>query len=238
MRNWTYPNREGRLVWKEVEKALTYNSRNVVFGDWLDLILNTLLSLTDNFKRKGIIGKLKENKLDGVYEERYLEIAKKYDKGTIGSRPIDYLYNAWGLLSKEVTETDKDILGGIYETMISFGEHGQHFTPEHITDFMAEMANGSERVYDPCCGSGRFLISALKRNPDAELFGADLDDRCAKMTVINLWLFGANAEIMHANSLSGEVWKVWKVFKEGWVYEIEPKKELPQEVLAKGQMRF
>jgi type I restriction-modification system DNA methylase subunit len=219
MREWKYKKQDGKEVWKELEKAMTYNSRDAVFTDWLDLILNSLLTLTDNAGRENLIEKLKENKLNGEYNEKYLEIVKKYGKGEKGKRPIDYLCSAWGLLVKETQEKQKDILGDIYMEMITFGQHGQFFTPEHITDAIVEMADtGKEKICDPCCGSGRFLISAGKKNKDALLVGTDLDDRCVKMAVLNMWMFDLNANISRGNSLLMETYETWKIRKGGYVY--------------------
>jgi type I restriction enzyme M protein len=38
-------------------------------------------------------------------------------------------------------------------------------TPQHITEFFCDVAslNVNDAVFDPCCGSGGFLISAMKR---------------------------------------------------------------------------
>jgi len=224
MRQWKYKKENGKQVWKELEKAIAYNSRDRIFSDWLDLILNSLLALTDNLGRENFIEKLKQNKLDGKYNERYLEVVKKYGEGETGSRPIDYLVNAWVLLVNETQEKQQDILGDIYQEMITFGQGGQVFTPNHITDLMTKMAGvkNVEKVNDPCCGSGRFLISAAKENPDCKLCGGDIDEVCAKMAIINMWLFNLNSEIKHTNSLTGEVYKIWRTLKEGWIYEILP----------------
>ncbi len=222
MRKWNYKKENGKLVWKELEKAMGYNSRDRIFNDWLDLILNSLLALTDNMSRENLIEKLKENKLDGKYNEKYLEIVKKYDNGEKGNRSIDYLCNAWSLLIKETQEKQKDILGDIYVEMITFGERGQFFTPEHITDMMVKMSEIKDggKINDPCCGSGRFLISALKENQNIKLLGGDIDETCAKMAVINMWLFNGNAEIKHQNSLTFEVYKTWQIIKGGFIYEL------------------
>ncbi len=211
----------GKEVWKEIEKA-SYGGQSRVFEDWIDMILNSLLALTDNLKRPGVIEKLEKNNLDGKYEDEYMKIVKKYSEGEKGSRPVDYMAKAWGLLYKETVETRKDILGEIYQAKITFGEHGQFFTPEHITDFMAEITGvENETVNDPCCGSGRLLISAGKRNGEARLSGIDLDNRCAKMTALNMFMFDFNSVIYWGNSLSGEMNKKWITQKGGFIYETE-----------------
>ena len=61
-----------------------------------------------------------------------------------------------------------DYLGQLYETFFRFtggNTIGQFFTPRHITTFMADLCEITEhdRVVDPTCGTGGFLISALQR---------------------------------------------------------------------------
>lgn len=63
----------------------------------------------------------------------------------------------------------------------------------------------SETVADPCCGSGRMLLSALKAERDITVFGCDIDSRCVAMTTINLFLHGAKGYTFHMNSLSQEI---------------------------------
>src|SRR5690606_20273234 len=112
----------------------------------------------------------------------------------IGERKVDAFSRAYGLLVNETIEKQKDILGDIYMEMITFGQHGQFFTPEPITEMMTKMTFSSksekdtEVVCDPCCGSGRFLLSAFKENPNNFLVGMDLDPRCAKMAVVNFMI--------------------------------------------------
>ena len=78
-----------------------------------------------------------------------------------------------------------------------------------------------EKVNDPCCGSGRFLIKTGKRNKNTILYGTDIDNRCAEMAVINLWLFNFTGWITHGNSLSDEIYAQWQVKKGGYLIEIK-----------------
>ncbi|MBF0342842.1 MAG: N-6 DNA methylase [Nitrospirae bacterium] len=66
-------------------------------------------------------------------------------------------------------ETDTDALGDAYEAFIGpqlKGESGQFFTPRAVVHLAVEMLNPSfvkrERIIDPACGSGGFLIYALR----------------------------------------------------------------------------
>jgi N-6 DNA Methylase len=79
-----------------------------------------------------------------------------------------------------------------------------------------------ERVCDPCCGSGRFLISMAKEKPKAVLYGSDIDLRCVKMTTLNMWLFDLNAFITCGNALA-DGWSIgYETRHGGYIREIIP----------------
>ena len=74
-----------------------------------------------------------------------------------------------------------DVLGRFYREFIRYAgtdrKTGLVLTPQHITEFVGEVVNlnVNDVVYDSCCGSGGFLISAMKRM--AELAGNDADKK-------------------------------------------------------------
>ena len=221
--------------WKHIERIIAWgHSPNQVFEDWLDLMLSAILAFTDNAVR----GNIKEgSKFDGVYEERYLEIMRRYDNtGKMGERPADYFAAAYGALRLEIENSGGDPLGDIYMREITYGEHGQFFTPQSVADMMAEVIHapskseeGREVVYDPCCGSGVMLLAAAKQNPDARLVGIDLDARCAKMAALNMSFRGLSADIYQGDSLAAKMGTVWMVRFGGFMQEQE-KPETPDRV--------
>ncbi|MHA1410544.1 MAG: hypothetical protein ACTSQY_09620, partial [Candidatus Odinarchaeia archaeon] len=143
----------------------------------------------------------------GKYNERYMEIVNKYQERdktrVIGERTIDHFQRAFGLLIQETQETGKDILGEIYQAQITYGEHGQFFTPEHVSDFMSKM----------------FLLGVAKENPNHYLIGQDIDERCCKMAVINLFIRNLSGEIRWGDSLTNKINKRWIIRKGGFIYE-------------------
>ena len=65
-----------------------------------------------------------------------------------------------------LSKTDLDTKGVAFETFMDGffkGHFGQYFTPREIIDFMVQMMHpqNHERVLDPACGSGGFLLHAL-----------------------------------------------------------------------------
>jgi type I restriction enzyme M protein len=63
--------------------------------------------------------------------------------------------------------TGDDIKGAVYEIFLKStlrGDFDQYFTPREIVDFMVQFADPKvgDRILDPACGSGGFLIQAFK----------------------------------------------------------------------------
>ena len=81
---------------------------------------------------------------------------------------IKYLHeNIYPLINME--DTGFDVLGQFYTEFIrhaaSQQKQGIVLTPFHITDLFCDLAqlNSNDVVYDPCCGTAGFLVSAMKR---------------------------------------------------------------------------
>jgi len=220
----------GQGTWKHLEDIHRFGySATTIFSDFLDLSLSSLLSLTDNLQYPDVFDRLKNNKLTGKYEEQYMKLVEKYPENKTrekGSRPADYFANAWGSLLRETRQAQEDILGEIFTAKISFGEHGQFFTPSEVADLIVNVTSSGEHipgetVSDCCCGSGRLLLSHSKLNKDAFFYGVDLSSTCVKMTALNMWLFDLDADIYHGDSLAMKYFRVWKVRRGGYIYESE-----------------
>ena len=76
-----------------------------------------------------------------------------------------------GLFLKEMNHFDythPEELGNAYEYLLSImssqGDAGQFRTPRNIIDFIVDVINPSkdDRILDPACGTGGFLISSYK----------------------------------------------------------------------------
>lgn len=106
---------------------------------------------------------------------------------------------------------------------------GQFFTPYHISHFMASAmlmeadveAKSKDiiTICDPCSGGGGMLMAALDvlKNDyninyayNCFMRASDIDIRCVHMTYLQLSLAGVPAIVCHQNSLTNEIWSVWK----------------------------
>ena len=97
---------------------------------------------------------------------------------------------------------DSDIAGTIYQSIKNLGSRsktGTFYTPAEIADAMVESAlsrtavgtaeRKKVRMLDPCCGTGQFLLSFIKKGGRAEnAFGIDSDPAAAFTAASNILL--------------------------------------------------
>ncbi len=143
-----------------------------------------------------------------------------------------------GLFLKEINFFDyshPEELGNAYEYLLSImsaqGDAGQFRTPRHIIDFMVDVLNPTktDRVLDPACGTGGFLVSSYNHilekhdgkddptgqeqplTPDErrklmENFeGYDIDPSMVRIAQVNMYLhLFKNPKIFQYDSLTSE----------------------------------
>lgn len=105
--------------------------------------------------------------------------------------------------------SDRDPVGDLYETFMGAavrGQEGQFFTPQNAGRWLVEAVDPSsgERVIDPACGAGGFLVWAAQHASGLSLVGVEKDDYLAALARARTSIIGAQAEIHCANSLSFE----------------------------------
>lgn len=85
---------------------------------------------------------------------------------TIKLDPDSLTYVVGELQNYSIMEADRDAIGDAFEVFIGpalRGAEGQFFTPRNVVDMMVRIVDPKpgEKIIDPACGSGGFLISAL-----------------------------------------------------------------------------
>ncbi|MFZ2324851.1 MAG: N-6 DNA methylase [Ignavibacteriaceae bacterium] len=86
-----------------------------------------------------------------------------------------------------------DILGLFYQSIKSEGDkakQGSYYTPKKIVDeIISEHINEKDKILDPCCGTGQFLLNICKHVSDpTQLYGFDIDSTAVFISKINLIL--------------------------------------------------
>ncbi len=126
------------------------------------------------------------------------------------------VYTASSLQNYFLLESDIDVIGSAFEAMVNpdfKGDLGQYFTPRQVVKSCVEMLDPKEdeKVADPACGSGGFLIFAMdhvyktiEKNWDKideiadhkkdyaqqMVYGLDYDDRLVKVCKAYMLIWG------------------------------------------------
>lgn len=102
----------------------------------------------------------------------------------------------------DFSKLDYEVIGNIFERFISPEErhkYGQYYTRPEVVDLINSFCihNGKEKVMDPACGGGTFLVRAYARKRDlnpgrehkellSDIYGIDISHFATHLTTINL----------------------------------------------------
>jgi type I restriction enzyme M protein len=105
-------------------------------------------------------------------EELFKEVKKRYgdvftSDERINLKSVTLGFVVGQLMYFDLRRTPADVKGIAFQTFVyahQRGERGEFFTPEPIVKLIVEMLNpkSNEMVLDPACGSGGFLVTAMK----------------------------------------------------------------------------
>jgi len=135
-------------------------------------------------------------------KQNFPEIFEADEKIKLSDNAIKFIINK--LQDISLVNSSQDAKGLAFQKFLSHHEkdrQGQFFTPEPVIDFCVEMMQPkpNEKIIDPACGSGGFLMSAIKylqinnQNIDIKqvisenIFGFDINKsilRIAKMKLL------------------------------------------------------
>jgi type I restriction enzyme M protein len=112
----------------------------------------------------------------------FSDVFKQTDEIDINPSPLAWV--ASELARYQFMDAEVDVKGLAYEAMVATTmkkERGQFFTPRNIVEAMVTILapEPGERVLDPACGSGRFLVACLDRFRERrarELAGQEAND--------------------------------------------------------------
>lgn len=104
----------------------------------------------------------------GIFEHvksKYPDVFSASDVITLSDTSIAYI--AGEIQQYCLIESERDVIADAFETFISpslRGGQGQFFTPRNVVKLLVSLANPTrnDRLVDPACGSGGFLIESLR----------------------------------------------------------------------------
>ena len=93
------------------------------------------------------------------------EVIDNEDKISLDTKSIVYVVGE--LQNYSLMESERDVVADAFETFIGHalkGGQGQFFTPRNVVKMMVDILQPTEndKIIDPACGSGVFLIETLK----------------------------------------------------------------------------
>ena len=111
-------------------------------------------------------------------------------------------------LDRIALTAELDLFGLAYERFFSDifkAERGQFFTPRPLVELMVDLAGvrPGQKVLDPTCGSGSFLVAAHARGADVD--GIEIDPELVALCRLNLVLHGANPRGVRRGDLFREL---------------------------------
>lgn len=122
-----------------------------------DKVLNQFTIIKD----RTLLNQKDERLKETISKENYLE-----------KTPLKYFaeYIQKNILSSVISNTTEDVLGRFYGEFMRYGNNdgqtlGVILTPKHITELFSEIIElkPSDRIFDPCCGTGGFLIAGMHK---------------------------------------------------------------------------
>ena len=197
MRNWIRLNYSAasklnsrankKLSRKEIVPTEYFSNKNNIelVGNILQCIRQLHLDIFDALYSLAINLLTKRNLIDKPHVQKTLS---EYQKRRLSNE----------LLSVSLPDDEKDILGIIYQSLLSEGEKnitGTYYTADSITVSMTKDLDFShgETFFDPCCGSGAFLLALQNAGPN-QIFGADISPAAVMIAKVNLLLKYADCE--------------------------------------------
>ena len=139
---------------------------------------------------------------------------------------IDTLQHLREMNIRSAINGGDDALGKFYETFLKYAngakEMGIVLTPRHITKFAADVVGvgPEDHVFDPACGTGGFLISAMdsmrRRSPPNDyakfrmdhLYGIEQRDDVYGLAIVNMIFRGDGKSCVYdGNCFDHEFWK-------------------------------
>jgi len=120
--------------------------------------------------RAGVDEKVKEVKerildLFEKVKRKYKEVLDENDDINLDANSVSYVVGE--LQNYCLIEAERDIIADAFETFIGHalkGGQGQFFTPRNVVKMMVDILDPDDEdlIIDPACGSGGFLIEALR----------------------------------------------------------------------------
>ncbi|WP_420264697.1 HsdM family class I SAM-dependent methyltransferase [Candidatus Magnetominusculus dajiuhuensis] len=192
-----YESVSGQIVYRLLGKILFYLTLRRFRSDIPKLVITGTNPLDVDKELKKYFEIARQIDYQAVFEEEFS------DKVPFPQNGIEPLINLIGALNKyNFSQMPQDVVGNVFEKLIPPEERhtlGQYYTNEDLVDLITAFCVRirSDKVLDPTCGTGTFLIRAYDRLRDLEerdhkkllsmIWGVDIAHFPAELATINLY---------------------------------------------------
>lgn len=205
------------------------------FGEFANILFLKLISESEDIKRENEIKSdfkmschwesIKEIKPDArieyINKMVYKDLNKLYNTDIftpLSIRDYEILHEIMEKLNPlKLTDVDSDVKGDAFEYFLkesasTKNDLGEYFTPRHIVKTMVRLVNPQigEKIYDPFCGTGGFLIESfrhiwntmprtertIKMLKEETIYGNEITNT-ARITKMNMILAGDGHSNIH-----------------------------------------
>ena len=157
------------------------------------------------------------NRIKNLFEEvkkEFPDVFEQQEKLYLDYKSIFYVVK--NLQNYTLLKTKRDVIGEAFQAFWGpalRGEKGQFFTPKNVVKMCVQILNPkpSEKIIDPACGSGGFLVESImhldKGKSFNNIFGIDKEIDLAKICKVYMSIVGdGHSNIFCADSLDVSSW--------------------------------
>jgi type I restriction enzyme M protein len=171
-----------------------------------------MFKIQHNEKESDVSDRIK-NLFEEVKKE-FSDVFGKYEKLYLDNRSIFYVVR--NLQDYGLLKTKRDVISEAFQAFWGpglRGEKGQFFTPKNVVKMCVQILDPKpgEKIIDPACGSGGFLVESLthlnKERSFNTIFGIDKEIDLAKICKVYMSIVGdGHSNIFCADSLDISLW--------------------------------
>lgn len=98
----------------------------------------------------------------------------------------------------------------------------QDYTPDGLSNLLAKLSGNTKNLADVCSGTGSLTVAFLKTHPEVEFVRCEeFSAQPIPFLLVNLALMNVDGEVVHGDSLTQEVFRVYKLKRSKSFSEIQ-----------------
>lgn len=98
----------------------------------------------------------------------------------------------------------------------------QDYTPDGLSNLLAKLSGSTKNLADVCSGTGSLTVAFLKAHPEVEFVRCEeFSAQPIPFLLVNLALMNVDGEVVHGDSLTQEVFRVYKLKRSKSFSEIQ-----------------